>query len=113
MASGSGRGLGTNPALYWMEVRLGYFRIGVVSKISKFVESVFFFFFKKQSIIVARCPCLVVKADDSQSRGCGFKPQHRILDEKQAKLAIALKNKEIKVAKWGEPKKKDLKNNKL
>jgi hypothetical protein len=55
----------------------------------------------------------VVKADDSQSRGCGFKPRHLILDGKQAKLAIALKNKEIKVAKWGEPKKKDLKNNKL
>jgi hypothetical protein len=48
----------------------------------------------------------VVKADDSQSRGCGFKPRHLILDGKQAKLAIALKNIAIKVAKWGEPKKK-------
>jgi hypothetical protein len=44
----------------------------------------------------------VVKADNSQSRGCGFEPRRRILDEMQAKLAIALK---IKVAKWGTLKK--------
>ena len=48
----------------------------------------------------------MVKADDSQSRGCGFEPRRRILDGMQAKLAIALKIKrEIKVAKWGTPKK--------
>jgi hypothetical protein len=51
----------------------------------------------------------VVKADDSQSRGCGFEPRRRILDGMQAKLAIALK---IKVAKWGTPKKKYLKKKK-
>jgi hypothetical protein len=46
----------------------------------------------------------VVKADNSQSRGCGFEPLHRRLDGMEAKLAIA--KKKIKVAKWGTPKKK-------
>ena len=57
---------------------------------------------------MARCHGLVVKADDSQSKGCGFKPRPHILDGKQAKLAIycITKNKEIKVAKWGTPKNK-------
>jgi hypothetical protein len=41
------------------------------------------------------CHGLVVKADDSQSRGCGFKPRHHVLDGMQAKLFS-------KVAKKGE-----------
>jgi hypothetical protein len=49
----------------------------------------------------ARCHGLVVETDDSQSRGCGFKPWHCIMDEMQAKLAIVMRNKEIKVAEWG------------
>ncbi len=45
------------------------------------------------------CHGLVFKADNSQSRGCGFEPWCRILD------GIQVKNKKIKVAKWGKPKK--------
>jgi hypothetical protein len=44
-------------------------------------------------------------ADDSQSRGCGFAPWHRILDVMQAKLAIALKIKRNKGSQMGPTKK--------
>jgi hypothetical protein len=44
----------------------------------------------------------VVKGKDSQLSGCGFKSWHRILDG--VSKAITLE-KEIKVAKWGTPKK--------
>ncbi len=50
---------------------------------------------------------LVVKAEDSQLSGCGFKPRRRILDGVR-KLASYYKlqwKNEIKVAKWGTPKK--------
>ncbi len=64
-------------------------------------------FGKKQKKIFheARSRGLVVKADDSQSRGCGFEPRRRILDGMQASYCIVNKEK-IKVAKWGTPKKK-------
>jgi hypothetical protein len=48
----------------------------------------------------------VVKAEDSQLSGCGFKPRRRILDgvSKASYYKLQRKN-EIKVAKWGTPKK--------
>ncbi len=48
----------------------------------------------------ARSRGLEVKADDSQSRGCGF----RILDGMQAKLPIALKMKRNKGSQMGHTK---------
>ena len=49
----------------------------------------------------------MVKAYNSQLSGCGFEPRRRILDgESKASLQITIKIKEIKVAKWGTPKKK-------
>ncbi len=45
----------------------------------------------------------MVKGEDSQLSGCGFKSQHRILDG-ISEATITLE-KEIKVAKWGTPKK--------
>ncbi len=47
----------------------------------------------------------MVKADDLQSRGCGFEPRRRILDGMQAKLAIALKIKRNKGSQMGHTKK--------
>jgi hypothetical protein len=47
----------------------------------------------------------VVKADDSQSRDCGFEPRRRILDGMQAKLAIALKINRNKGSQMGHTKK--------
>ncbi len=48
---------------------------------------------------------LVVKADGSRPRGCGFKPRQRILDGCK-RFARKIKEKlKIKVAKWGTPKK--------
>jgi len=58
---------------------------------------------------VARSRGLVVKADNLQSRGCGFEPRRRILDGMQAKLAIALKIKRNKGSQMGHTKKKYLK----
>jgi hypothetical protein len=48
----------------------------------------------------------VVKAEDSQLSGCGFEPWHRILDgvSEAGYYKLQWKN-EIKVAKWGTPKK--------
>jgi hypothetical protein len=48
----------------------------------------------------------VVKAEDSQLSGCGFEPWHRILDgvSEASYYKLQWKN-EIKVAKWGTPKK--------
>ncbi len=46
----------------------------------------------------------MVKAEDSQLSGCGFEPLHHILDGvREASYYIG--KKEIKVAKWGTPKK--------
>jgi hypothetical protein len=48
----------------------------------------------------------VVKADGSLPRGCGFKPQHHILDGCKQFDSYYIKEKlKIKVAKWGTPKK--------
>ncbi len=47
------------------------------------------------------------KAEDSQLSGCGFEPQYtvrRILDG-VSKASYYIGKKEIKVAKWGTPKK--------
>jgi hypothetical protein len=48
----------------------------------------------------------VVKAEDSQLSGCGFKPRRHILDgvSEASYYKLQWKN-EIKVAKWGTPKK--------
>ncbi len=51
----------------------------------------------------ARTRGLVVKADDSQSRGCGFKPPYTGWNASKASYCI--KNKEIQVAERGRPKK--------
>ncbi len=59
--------------------------------------------------LLARSRGLVVKADDLQSRGCGFEPRRRILDGMQAKLAIALKIKRNKGSQMGHTK-KNIKN---
>ena len=49
---------------------------------------------------------LVVKADGSRPRGCGFKPWHRILYGCK-RFARKIEEKlKIKVAKWGTPKKR-------
>ncbi len=49
---------------------------------------------------------LVVKAEDSQLSGCGFEPRRRILDGVSEASYYKLQwKKEIKVAKWGTPKK--------
>ena len=45
----------------------------------------------------------MVKGEDSQLSDCGFKSRHRILDG-ISEATITLE-KEIKVAKWGTPKK--------
>ncbi len=55
---------------------------------------------------LARSRGLVVKADDSQSRGCGFEPQRPILVGMQGKLAIALNIKRNKGSQMGHTKKK-------
>ena len=47
---------------------------------------------------------LVVKAEDSQLSGSGFEPLRRILDS-VSKASYYIGKKEIKVAKWGIPKK--------
>ncbi len=47
----------------------------------------------------------MVKAEDSQLSGCGFKSRHRILDGCQRCLLLQLKIMKVKVAKWGTPKK--------
>ncbi len=54
----------------------------------------------------------MVKAEDSQLSGCGFKPWRRILDgvSEASYYELQWKN-EIKVAKWGTPKKKYFKRN--
>ncbi len=64
------------------------------------------------STYLVRSRGLVVKADDSQSRGCGFEPRRRILDGMQAKLAIALKIKRNKGSQMGHTKKKKKKKKK-
>jgi hypothetical protein len=46
----------------------------------------------------------VVKGEDSQLSGCGFKPHHHILDG-VSKASYYIGKREIKVAKWGTPKK--------
>jgi hypothetical protein len=49
---------------------------------------------------------LVVKLEDSQLRGCGFEPRRRILNGVRDAIYYKLQwKKEIKVAKWGTPKK--------
>ncbi len=49
---------------------------------------------------------LVVKAEDSQLSGCGFKSRHRRLDCCKCCWLLQLKKiMKIKVAKWGTPKK--------
>ena len=52
----------------------------------------------------------MVKAEDLQLSGCGFETRRRILDgvSKASYYKLQCKNK-IKVAKWGTPKKKILK----
>ncbi len=48
----------------------------------------------------------MVKAEDSQLSGCGFEPRRRILDGVSEASYYKLQwKKEIKVAKWGTPKK--------
>ncbi len=47
---------------------------------------------------------LVVKGGDSQLSGCGFKSRHCILDG-VSKASWYIGKREIKVAKWGTPKK--------
>ncbi len=47
----------------------------------------------------------MVKAEDSQLSSCGFEPRRRILDGVSEASYYKWKN-EIKVAKWGTPKKK-------
>jgi hypothetical protein len=48
----------------------------------------------------------VVKAEDSQLSGCGFEPRRRILDGVSKASYYKLQwKKEIKLAKWGTPKK--------
>jgi hypothetical protein len=55
---------------------------------------------------LARSHGLVVKADGSWPRGCGFKRWHRILDGWKQFASYCIKEKlKIKVAKWGTPKK--------
>jgi hypothetical protein len=46
----------------------------------------------------------VVKGEDSQLSGCGFEPRRRILDG-VSKASYYIGKREIKVAKWGTPKK--------
>ncbi len=46
----------------------------------------------------------MVKAEDSQLSGSGFEPLRRILDS-VSKASYYIGKKEIKVAKWGIPKK--------
>ena len=49
---------------------------------------------------------MVVKAEDSQLNGCGFKSWHRIIDGCKRIASYYIKEKlKIKVAKWGTPKK--------
>ncbi len=56
-----------------------------------------------QSRWVGKSRGLVVKGEDSQLSGCGFESRRRILDGvSEASYYIG---KEIKVAKWGTPKK--------
>ncbi len=58
----------------------------------------------------ARSHGLVVKADGSRPKGCGFKPQHHILDGCKQFASYYIKEKLIiKVAKRGTPKNKCLK----
>ncbi len=47
---------------------------------------------------------LVVKGEDSQLGGCGFEPRRRILDG-VSEASYYNGKREIKVAKWGTPKK--------
>ncbi len=47
---------------------------------------------------------LVVKGEDSQLGGCGFEPRPRILDG-VSEASFYNGKREIKVAKWGTPKK--------
>ena len=47
---------------------------------------------------------LVVKGEDSQLSGCGFEPRRRILDG-VSEASFYIVKREIKVAKWGTPKK--------
>jgi hypothetical protein len=46
----------------------------------------------------------VVKGEDSQLSGCGFEPWCRILDG-VSEATYYIGKREIKVAKWGTPKK--------
>jgi hypothetical protein len=46
----------------------------------------------------------VVKVEDSQLSGCGFEPQRHILDG-VSEASYYIGKREIKVAKWGTPKK--------
>ena len=48
----------------------------------------------------------MVKGEDSQLSGCGFEPRRRILDG-VSKARYYIGKREIKVAKWGTPKKVD------
>jgi hypothetical protein len=48
---------------------------------------------------------LVVKGEDSQLSGCGFKPRPRILDC-VSETSYYIRKREIKVAKYGTPKNK-------
>ncbi len=54
---------------------------------------------------------LVVKGEDSQLSGCRFKSRRRILDG-VSEASYYIGKREIKVAKWGTPKKKKKKKKK-
>ena len=63
----------------------------------------------KQSIFIqGEKPGIVVRAEESRPRGCGFESR-RILDGcKQFASYYIKKIKKIKVAKWGTPKRKKI-----
>ncbi len=48
----------------------------------------------------------MVKGEDSQLSGCGFKSRRRILDGVSKAMPLHLRKLKIKEAKWGTPKKK-------
>ena len=57
-----------------------------------------------QILILSKRCGLVVKGEDWQLSGCGFKPRRRILDS-VSEASYYIGKREIKVAKWSTPKK--------
>ena len=79
-----------------------------IAFLASFASHYFFFLHSGQInkyLILGESHGLVVKAEDSQLSSCGFKRRRCILDGVREASYYKWKN-EIKVAKWGTPKKK-------